>query len=345
VLGYLIKRTFWALALMLTISFFTYILFFIAPSQVHIGKQAGGGVTSLTAQYEFTGQPVPEAYARFVWSVLRHGDLGQSFTDGESVLQMIKKTLPVTAALVIGGSILWIVFAFSIGLLSALRPRSLLDRASMMFVLVGVSAHPVWIGLILSWFLGFKLHIFPIAGYCDFFHPQTPCGGAAQWFWHMMLPWVTYAFLFAALYARMIRATVLENLNEDYVRTAEAKGAGRARIIRSHVLRNALLPLVTMFGMDVGLAFGGALFVEQVYNLPGMGQMMYQALARRDLPVIMGVVLLVSLAVVVMNTIVDLLYRSIDPRMRVTDGRTRVFRLPRLPARQLAVRPRQSPTI
>ena len=141
----------------------------------------------------------------------------------------------------------------------------------MVFVLIGISAHPVWIGLMLSFFFGYKLGWTPIAGYCNFFgaSPGPSCGGPAQWAYHMILPWCTFMLLFAALYVRMIRANVMETLNEDYVRTARAKGAPERACSSHHVLRNAMLPVVTMLGMDIGLALGGAIFTETVFNLPG----------------------------------------------------------------------------
>ena len=142
----------------------------------------------------------------------------------------------------------------------------------MVFVLIGISAHPVWHRAVLSYFFGFKLNMFPVAGYCDFFYdPRSSslCGGPRYWAYHMILPWITFALLFAALYARMIRAGVLEALSEDYVRTALGEGRGGCGGACEHVLRNALLPVVTMVGMDVGLAFGGAIFIETVFRLPG----------------------------------------------------------------------------
>ena len=142
----------------------------------------------------------------------------------------------------------------------------------MVGVLVGISAHPVWIGLLFAYFFGFKLGWFPITGYCDFINPSGTCGGPVQWAYHLFLPWCTFAILFAAVYARMIRANVMETLNEDYVRTARAKGAPEWLVMRSHVLRNALLPVVTMLGMDIGIALGGAIFTESVYGLPGLGK-------------------------------------------------------------------------
>jgi peptide/nickel transport system permease protein len=220
--------------------------------------------------------------------------------------------------LVFGGAIFWMLIALPVGILSALRPRSLLDRISMVFVLIGISAHPVWIGLLFAYFFGFKLGAFPITGYCDFIHPSGSCGGPVQWAYHLFLPWCTFAILFAALYVRMIRANVMEALNEDYVRTARAKGAPEWLVMRSHVLRNALLPIVTMLGMDIGLALGGAIFTESVYGLPGLGKTVIQAIEGFDLPVTQGVVVFATLCIITFNLLVDLLYAVIDPRIRLS---------------------------
>jgi peptide/nickel transport system permease protein len=188
----------------------------------------------------------------------------------------------------------------------------------MVFVLIGVSAHPVWIGLIFAYVIGFKLGWTPITGYCDFINPATDCGGPVQWAYHLILPWITFAILFAALYVRMIRANVMETSNEDYVRTARAKGAPENRVIRSHILRNALLPVVTMLGMDIGAALGGAIFTENVYSLPGLGQTALDSISSFDLPVTQGIIVFGTLAIIVFNLLVDLLYAVIDPRIRLS---------------------------
>ena len=175
----------------------------------------------------------------------------------------------------------------------------------MVFVLIGVSAHPVWIGLIFSYFFGSKLGLTPITGYCDFFNPPRgpSCGGPATGSHHMILPWATFAILFAALYVRMIRANVMETMNEDYVRTARAKGAPERSVMRSHILRNALLPVVTMLGMDIGLALGGAIFTETVYGLPGLGRTAIVAVEQYDLPIVQGVVVFSTLAIIIFNLV------------------------------------------
>jgi peptide/nickel transport system permease protein len=188
----------------------------------------------------------------------------------------------------------------------------------MVFVLIGISAHPVWIGLIFAYFFGFKAGLFPITGYACFFDCGQPQQGPVQWAYHLVLPWATFAILFAALYVRMIRANVMEALGEDYVRTARAKGAPEWLVMRSHVLRNALLPVVTMLGMDIGIALGGAIFTESVYGLPGLGKTAINAIDSFDLPTTQGVVVFATLCIILFNLIVDLLYAVIDPRIRLS---------------------------
>ena len=166
-----------------------------------------------------------------------------------------------------------------------------------------------------------KLGWTPIANYANFFGAPADSGlpgGPWQWFYHLILPWCTFALLFAALYVRMIRANVIETLNEDFVRTARAKGAPEGQVIRSHVLRNALLPVVTMLGMDIGIALGGAIFTETVYQLPGLGQTAIIGINNQDLAIVQGVIVFATLAIIVFNLIVDLLYAWIDPRIRLT---------------------------
>ena len=256
-------------------------------------------------------------YAKFLDRLVIHQNLGFSFANRQSVNSIVGNAAPVTASIIFGGVVVWMLIALPIGILSALRPRSPLDRASMTFVLIGISAHPIWIGLILSYLLGFRLHLFPIEGYCDFVNPATDCGGPIQWAYHLCLPWLTFALLNAALYARMIRANVLDTMNEDYVRTARSKGAPEWLVLRSHVLRNALLPVVTMLGMDIGVAFGGAVFTETVYSLPGLGKTAIAGLNFNDVPTVEGVIVFATLAIIVFNLLVDLLYAWIDPRIRL----------------------------
>ena len=347
-LGFVARRLAWAVVLALVLTLITFVMFFVLPEDRRPVQQGQASfVPDLQTQFHARGSLV-EQYARFLERVALHGDLGESYR-GKPVTTVIGDALPVTASLVIGGAVFWLLIAFPIGLLSALRPRSLLDKGLTLFVLVGLCAHPLWLGLVFSYVFGVKLHWFPVAGYCDLrYDPESSnlCGGPRYWAYHLFLPWLTFAFLYAALYARMIRASMLEAMAEDYVRTARAKGAGTSRVVRGHVLRNAMLPVMTMLGMDIGIAFGGTLFIETVFNLPGVGQLLVFSLGRPDLPVIMGIVLTVSFAVVIANLIVDILYPFVDPRVRLR-GKGGASIGSRALRRQLRTRPRvtsESPT-
>jgi peptide/nickel transport system permease protein len=321
VIGFIVRRLVWAVLLAAVISLFTFVIFFIIPTDTRSTLSGRGeNDPTLAGQFHLRDKPVTTQYVSFLEHVVRHGDLGLSIRTGIPVRDAIIRAVPVTASLLVGGVIMWFLIAVPVGILSALRPRTLLDKGLMILVLIGASAHPIWLGLVLSYLLGYRLHVFPVTGYCDFFGPSTYCGGPTQWTYHLLLPWFTFACLFAALYARMIRASMLEAMDDDYVRTARAKGAGTVRVMHRHVLRNAMLPVVSMLGMDLGLAFGGALFIEIVYGLPGMGKLLVRALAGGDLPVIMGVVLVISFAVAIANLIVDIIYCWIDPRVRVVGG-------------------------
>jgi peptide/nickel transport system permease protein len=226
----------------------------------------------------------------------------------------------VTASVVFGGAVLWLGLSIPVGILSALRPRSLVDRFAMVFVLIGVSAPSVWIGLMLAYVFGFKLGWTPIADYCNFFpsHEVGVCSGPGQWAYHLVLPWLTFMLLFAALYVRLVRANVMEVMAEDYVRTARAKGAPAARVLVQHVLRNSMLPVVTILGMDLGLALGGAVFIESVFNLHGLGSELVTSALNNDLPLVVGIVVLTTTAVIVFNFVVDVAYAWLDPRIRLT---------------------------
>jgi peptide/nickel transport system permease protein len=306
--------------LFLSVTVVTYVIFFIIPAnpaQLAAGKSANSQKIEEVERYLGLDQPVYVQYYRFMKRLVFEQSLGTSFATRQDVNDIILRAAPVTASLVFGGVVFWMLLSVPIGILSALKPRSLLDRFSMTFVLIGISAHPVWIGLIFAYFFGFKLGITPISGYCDVINPSTDCGGPVQWAYHMILPWATFAILFAANYTRMIRANVMETLNEDYVRTARAKGAPESRVMRSHVLRNAMLAVVTMLGMDIGIALGGAIFTETVYGLPGLGQVALESISSFDLPITQGVVVFGTLCIIVFNLFVDIFYAWIDPRIRL----------------------------
>ncbi len=317
---YIIRRLLWACVLFVAVTAITYVIFFIIPAdpgRLACGQRATPTCIEHARKFLGLSRPVPVQYGLFLKRLVIDRSLGRSFTNRLSVNYVIGQAAPVTASLVFGGAVLWMLLAVPIGVFSALRPRSPLDRAAMVFVLIGISAHPVWIGLLFAYFIGFKAGLTPITGYANFFGGGNGPGGPVQWAYHLILPWLTFMVLFTALYVRMIRANTMETLNEDFVRTARAKGAPEWVVLRSHVLRNAMLPIVTMLGMDIGLALGGAVFTETVYGLPGLGKTLIQSINTFDLPTTQGIVVFTTIAIIFFNLVVDLLYAWIDPRIRL----------------------------
>lgn len=321
--AFFIRRLFWAVFLFFAATIVTYLIFFVIPAnpaKLAAGRNATTADVQRVARFLHLNVPIYQQYWIFLWNIIRHGSLGHSYVSRQPVRYLIGQDAPVTASLVFGGAIFWLSISLPIGILSALRPRSIMDRVTMMFVLIGISAHPVWIGLILSFVVGYKLHWTPIAGYCNFFPGDSAvqCSGPIQWAYHLILPWITFMVLFAALYVRLIRANVIETMSEDYVRTARAKGASERRVMIQHVLRNSLLPVVTILGMDIGLALGGAIFTESIFSLPGIGRELINAYNASDLPLITGIVVFATISVIVFNLLVDLAYAALDPRIRLS---------------------------
>ncbi|HEY2354994.1 MAG TPA: ABC transporter permease [Gaiellaceae bacterium] len=331
---YLIRRVFWAIALMFTVTAIGFALFYLVPkdpARVACGKSCTPVMLKRISHDLGTDRPLYVQYAKFVGKLIpfsftggphfKYPNLGHSYFSQQSVNQIITQAAPITMSLVFGAVILWMLVALPIGILSALRPRSLLDRTTMFGVLVGVSMHPVWLGLLLLYFLSDRVQLFPIGGYAGLFSSGGVEGqstGLVQWAYHLALPWFTLAVLFMAIYVRMIRANVMEVMSEDYVRTARAKGAPESRVLRQHILRNALLPVVTMLGMDIGLALGGAVFTESIYGLQGLGWWTVQSITAGDTPTVLGVIVFATTMIIVFNLIVDVLYAWIDPRIRLS---------------------------
>ena len=319
--GYVVRRLLWAGVLFFVLTAITYILFFAIPGSRQQARGFRAGASGEVAgQLELTGTPARQ-YVHFLNSAV-HGSLGRSVYNRQPVTTLVEHAAPITASIIVGGIALALVIALTVGVASALRPGSLLDRGATGFVLAGISLHPAWFGLVLGYFAGYKLGWLPIGTYCDFRPLAGSCSGSTQWARHLVLPWITFAIPFAALYTRMIRVFVTEALGADHVQLARAKGAPEARVVRVHVLRMALLPLLTMLAMDVatafvGIAFAGTIFVERVFGLPGVGSLLIQATLRRDRPVIVGVTLFVLLMILVLSLAVDLLYPLLDPRLQL----------------------------
>jgi peptide/nickel transport system permease protein len=302
---YLAVRLISCLAIFFAITFFVFAAFSAMPQSNRnaLAYRAHGSV--------------PRQYGGYVWRLIRHGDLGYSYANREPVTDRLVRAVPVTLSLVLGGLVVWLLIAVPLGVLAALRPRSLIDRTVTVVVLIGVAAHPLWLGLSFGWLFGERWPVLPATGYCDLFSPATDCGGPAQWSTHMVLPWFVFGLLTAALSTLLVRALVLEELGKDYVVTARAKGAGEARVAHRHVLRNVAAPVVSVAGMNLAIALGGVVFVETAFGLPGLGGMFRRSIMQHDVPTTTGIVLFVTLVIVLVNVVVDVAYVALDPRVRL----------------------------
>jgi peptide/nickel transport system permease protein len=234
---------------------------------------------------------------------LLHGDLGTSYYQQRPVAQILAQRIPATAQLAVSGVIVEVVLGIPVGIISAYRQRSIWDRTAMLMALFGVSAPSFWLGLVLLYLFGYRWPILPLGGHGSFKH--------------LILPAITLGLAGAAWYARMLRSSMLDILQADFVRTARAKGLSETAVLFRHVLRNAIQPIVSMIGMDLAYYLGGLVLIEAVFSWPGIGFEMWRAIRNLDVPVIVGTITFAAVAIVVMNFLVDLLYAAIDPRVRL----------------------------
>ena len=239
--------------------------------------------------------------------------LGYSFQEHACVTNLIGEALPVTFSLAIGAIVMWLALGIGLGILAARFRGRIVDQLSTIFVLIGTSLPTFLTGLLLVVFVVIRWHLipFPSGNYTPFL--ENPF----EWAQILFLPWLTLAFAYAALYTRFVRSSVIDTSNEDYIRTARAKGLSEGVILGKHTLRSALAPIATMAGLDFAGLLGGAILTESVFNLPGLGRLAISAVVKYDLPIIVATTLLAAFIVVVMNLIVDILYAYIDPRVRV----------------------------
>jgi len=331
VIQFIVRRLILMVVLLWIVSMVTFGIFFLIPKATHTSTAAlfaGKAPTAETiheVEIKFgLDKPLVEQYGAFVEGLFigRHFDAGASkdycpppcfgfsFVNNVSVWTEIKSNMPVTASLAVGASIMWLLSGTAVGVLSALKKRSIFDRMAMGTALAGVSLPIYFTGSILLYLVSYKWGILPDIHYVGF--TDNPI----SWARNLLLPWISLAFLYAALYARLTRAGMLETMGEDYIRTARAKGLSERRVISRHALRAALTPIVTIFGLDLGQLLGGAILTESTFNLPGLGQLSVQAIFREDLPVIMGITLFAAFFIVFANLVVDVLYAFVDPRVR-----------------------------
>lgn len=316
---FLIRRIIGGIIVLFVVDSLTFFLFFLRPVTIVARQLAGRAATPAVIQGVIRSlglnQPIRVQYLHFVNNLI-HFNLGRSYYSDQSVNTLLKQDLPITASVVIGGVVLWLIVGLGVGILSATRARSLFDRAATVGVLAGLSMPSFVLGelLILIVFVGLAKH--GITAIAPGYVPLSD--GIGPWLGHMIMPWIALATVQAAIYTRLSRGSLLDTMGEDYIRTARAKGLSERRVIYKHGVRAALTPVVSQLGVDVGALLGGVVVVETVFGLGGLGQATVSAIDTGDLPVIIGFVLLATLFVVVANIIVDASYALLDPRVRIS---------------------------
>jgi peptide/nickel transport system permease protein len=308
--------------LLFLVSFITFIIFYTLPSadpaQLRAGRQPNPELVEQIRESLGLDNPWYQQYYDYMKQLVLHFDFGYSYQNNISVKQQIFDRLPATASLAIGAAIVWLISGIAIGIVSAVRRRSALDRLTMGGALVAISAPVYWLGLVSLYLFSsdigkFKIPFFKGAGsYVPFSDDPS------IWFQSLLLPWLVLAAAFAALYARLLRANLIETMSEDYIRTARAKGLPERNVILKHGVRSAITPIVTAAGLDIGILLGGAILTESVFNIPGVGRLAYDSIQNSDLPMIQGTVLMGAFFIIFANLIVDILYAFLDPRVRYT---------------------------
>jgi len=335
-LNFIIRRLITTIFLLIVVSIITFGIFFLIPrlagqNSAELAAQYVGRNPTMSAILQMEAKlglndPLVVQYWRFLKGIVvgAHYDsgpsqtycappcFGYSFRTQQPVWPQMMAALPVTISLAAGAALIWLTTGVSIGVLSALKRGTVVDRFSMAIALAGVSLPIFFTGLLSLELFSYKWPLFPNDQYVAI------TANPLLWARNLVLPWITLAFLYAALYARLTRASMLETMSEDYIRTARAKGLPERTVIARHGLRPALTPILTIFGMDLGLLLGGAILTETTFSLPGLGQFTVLAIQNQDFPEIMGVVMLAAFFIVIANLVVDILYAVVDPRVRIS---------------------------
>jgi peptide/nickel transport system permease protein len=319
---FLVRRIGQAIIVLWLATLAVFLLFFVGPGPTQVARTFAGRlatpqrIAQIKAELHLN-QPIYLQYLHWAGNLLQ-GNLGYDYYKEQSVNSVVASALPDTASLVIGAAIIWMIYGVASGIISAVRSRTFLDRSFTTSALFFYSMPTFVLGFSLLWIFAYKL-----SGVTTFFpfkaNPNLSLtGNPGQWFRDLILPWLTLALVQAASYTRLTRTSMLEVMNEDYVRTARAKGMPEWRVITVHALRSALTPVLTLFGLDIGTLLGGAIITETVFGITGLGWNAVQAIDEQDLPIIMGITVLAAVFVVVANLIVDILYAVLDPRVRLS---------------------------
>lgn len=312
---FVVRRVLAMVAVLFTISVITFAIFNVIPNGDPAIRMAGRNATpelleTIRRQWGFD-QPVPVQYAKTMERVFT-GEL-VSYTNQTNVVDEIVQGFPRTLSLAVGAALMWMAFAVALGLYTAMRAGRFSDRFLTVLALIGISMPVFWIGALMNYFLGFKWGLFPNGGYVEF--AESPFG----WFSHLVLPWTALSILFIGVYSRILRSNLLDTMSEDYVRTARAKGISERKILLRHVLRNSMIPVVTLWGLDFGAVLGGgAILTETVFDLQGVGQYAAESIGQLDVPPVLAITMFGAFFIVMLNTIVDVVYAALDPRIRLS---------------------------
>src|SRR3954451_4377800 len=317
-LRYIIRRLLWLVLLLFVGSALTVVIFYLLPSAdpppLRARRQPDPQLVEEIRHNLGLDKPWYQQYFEYMKQVFFHFDFGYSFQNTISVKEQIFQRLPATISLALGAAVVWLTVGISVGIISAVKSRSLLDRITMGAALVAISSPVYWLGLVSLYLFANDIGRFKIFSGAGSYVPFSE--NPAQWFSSLILPWMVLAAAFAAFYARLLRSNLIETMGEDYIRTARAKGLSEKRVVLRHGLRSAITPIVTAAGLDIGILLGGAILTETVFNIPGIGRLVYESIQHSDLPMIQGTVLLGTFFIVLANLVVDILYAFLDPRVR-----------------------------
>ncbi len=312
---FIVRRLIGMVLVLFAVSLLVFLIFNVIPNGDPADRIAGKNprpqiIAQIKKDWGFD-DPLPQQYVNTM-KLLFTGNL-ISQTNRVNVTEELKRGLPRTFALAIGAAIIWFVVGVTLGLFTAVRAGQWSDSVVTVLALIGISMPVFWLGALASYYLGYKAGIFPNGGYSEIGQD-----GLWQWFYHLILPWIVLATLFIGVYSRVVRSSVLDTINDDYVRTARAKGLPERRILFRHVLRNSLIPVVTLWGLDFGFVLGGgAILTESVFDLQGVGQYFVESIRRLDVPPVMTVTMFGAFFIVVFNALVDIVYAFLDPRIRL----------------------------
>jgi peptide/nickel transport system permease protein len=303
-------------AVLFAVSVLVFLIFNVIPNADPARQMAGRSaspqlIESINEEWGFN-DPLPQQYLTMMGNILS-GDV-ISYETQENVDERIVEGIPATFSLCIGAAVIWMFFGILFGYISAVRAGGLLDRTLTVVAVTGISIPVFWLAAILLKYLTYELELLPSGGYVGF--AEDPI----QWANHLILPWLTLAIVYVGFYSRVLRSNMLDAMNEGYVRTARAKGLSERRVMSRHVLRNSLVPIITLFGLDFGALLSGAILVEGIFNLNGIGQYAYESLINLNLPPIMAITLFGAFFVVLFNALVDIAYAYLDPRIRLGES-------------------------